>query len=387
MSKVALSGNALGTGTVTLAATNTNTTVTLNLPDTAGTVLIQDGTNTTSVVNLTATGTVNVGGGNISPQTGFKNRIINRAMTIDQRNAGAIVTPAAGQYTLDRWRVLATQTSKASVQRNAGAVTPPSGFANYLGITSLSAYSIVSTDFFGLNQPIEGFNVADLGWGTANAQAVTLSFLVRSSLTGTFGGAFYNSAANRSYPFSYTIAAANTWTTVSVNVSGDTSGAWVTDSGVGLYVNFCIGAGTAYSGTAGSWSGSLYVSATGATSVVGTSGATFYITGVQLEKGSTATPFEFRSIGTELELCQRYYEILSPIAVMFPWNSGTQVIRQSNSFRTTKRAAPSISLNTKSGGTGTLSTAIISAGGVVYAGSGGSSDVVIYDAPTASAEL
>jgi hypothetical protein len=248
----------------------------------------------------------------IAPVTSFKNRIINGDMRIDQRNAGASVTITTGDYTLDRWAALATATSKYSVQQNAGAVTPPAGFINYLGATSLSAYSISSSDAFWLAQRVEGLNVADLGWGTANAQTVTLSFWVRSSLTGTFGGSIQNSARNRSYPFTYTISAANTWEQKTVTIAGDTTGTWLTTNGIGLRLLIGLGVGSTFSGTAGAWSGSDFRSATGATSVVGTNGATFYITGVQLEKGSTATSFDYRPYGQELALCQRYYYRIFP---------------------------------------------------------------------------
>ena len=152
------------------------------------------------------------------------------------------------------------------------------------------------------------FNAADLAWGTANAKTVTLSFWVRSSLTGTFGGAIFNAAGDRSYPFTYTVSSANTWTQISVTIAGDTSGSWGTTNGISLQICFSLGTGTTYSGTAGAWASTLYTSATGAVSVVGTNGATFYITGVQLEAGTTASPFEYRQFGTELVLCQRYYE-------------------------------------------------------------------------------
>jgi hypothetical protein len=235
---------------------------------------------------------------------GFKNRIINGAMVIDQRNAGASVTPSSGNYTLDRWKYQATQSSKVTIQQST---TAPSGFGFSLLVTSSSSYSVTSTDEFEITQPIEGFNTADLAWGTASAQAVTVSFWVRSSLTGTFGGAIGNNAFNRSYPISYTINAANTWEQKTVTIAGDTSGTWVgATNGIGLYLYLALGAGSTKSGTAGSWSGNYYVSATGATSVVGTNGATFYITGVQLEKGSTATSFDYRPYSTELALCQRY---------------------------------------------------------------------------------
>jgi hypothetical protein len=249
--------------------------------------------------------------------TGFKNRIINGAMVIDQRNAGASVTPTTNfTYTLDRWVAGLIQSSKFSVQQNAGSVTPPAGFTNYLGITSLSAYSVASTDYFNINQFIEGFNWADFGFGTANAQTATLSFWVRSSLTGTFGGVLGNSAGSRTYPFTYTISAANTWEQKTVTIAGDTSGTWIgATNGIGARLWINLGAGSTFSGTAGAWSSSNLVAPTGATSVVGTNGATFYITGVQLEKGSTATSFDYRPYGTELALCQRYYTRFSSITL------------------------------------------------------------------------
>ena len=262
------------------------------------------GTVNADVIGTSVAGS-NLGAGDASI---MKNRIINGAMVIDQRNAGALVNPMADStYYLDRWRASSSQTSKLSIGQNAGSVTPPVGFVNYMGFTSLSAYSITSGDIFGIAQNIEGYNVADLGWGTANAKTVTLSFQVYSSLTGTFGGSLRNSASSRSYPFSYTVSSANTWTPVSITIAGDTSGTWLTTNGIGIILFLSLGSGSTYSGTAGSWSGSTYTSATGATSVVGTNGATFYITGVQLEVGSSATGFEYVNYQTSLANCQRYY--------------------------------------------------------------------------------
>lgn len=238
---------------------------------------------------------------------GFKNRIINGDMRIDQRNAGASVTVTGGSsyYSCDRWQEWQSQNSKYSIQRST---TAPTSFINSLLATSLSAYSVISSDSFALNQNIEGLNCADLAWGTASASTVTVSFWVRSSLTGTFGGALSNSAVNRSYPFTYTISSANTFEYKTITIPGDTSGTWLTDNGIGIRLWFSIGAGSTYLGTAGSWAGADYRGATGQTSVVGTNGATFYITGLQLEKGSTATSFDYRPYGTELALCQRYYQ-------------------------------------------------------------------------------
>jgi hypothetical protein len=243
---------------------------------------------------------------NTAPKVGMVNRVINSDMRIDQRNAGASVTPSNVNYTLDRWYCVLSQPSKFSVQQNAGGVTAPDGFTKYLGCTSLSAYSLSSTEQFAIRHAIEGNNIADLGWGTANAKTVTLSFWVRSSLTGTFGGAVKNSVASRSYPFSYTISSANTWEQKAITIAGDTTGAWLTTTDVGIMLVFALGAGSTPSGTAGAWAAANYSSATGAVSVVGTSGATFYLTGVQLEKGSTATDFEYVEYSRQLQMCQRY---------------------------------------------------------------------------------
>jgi hypothetical protein len=246
----------------------------------------------------------------------FKNRIINSNMAIDQRNAGAQTTPSgSGYFSLDRYGIQNnTGGSRFTSQQNAGSVTPPIGFANYLGLTSTSAYSVASGDACGIYQNIEGFNTADLNWGTANAKTVTLSFWVRSSLTGTFGGSLVNSAGNRSYVFSYTISSANTWEQKSITIAGDTSGTWVgATNGIGIALNIGIGTGTTYSGTAGSWSGTYLLNVTGNTSVVGTNGATFYLTGVQLEVGTQATTFTTAggSYGAELALCQRYFQLIT----------------------------------------------------------------------------
>jgi len=249
--------------------------------------------------------------------SGFRNRMINGNMAIDQRNAGASVTPADGAYTVDRWAAGLTQASKFSIQQNAGAISGPIGLPNYLGATSLSAYTVLAGDTFRITQAIEGVNFADFGWGSASASPVTLSFWVRSSLTGTFGGSLRNSASNRSYPFTYTITAASTWEQKTVVIAGDTSGTWVgATNGIGVSLAFSLGSGATFSGTAGAWAAANYISATGAVSLVGTNAATLYVTGVQLEKGLVPTPFEVRSYGTELALCQRYFCALNPTSTL-----------------------------------------------------------------------
>ena len=244
----------------------------------------------------------------------FRNRIINGAMVISQRGTSSVTTAINGGNTYvscDRWAYQASQASKFSIQQNAGSITPPVGFTNYLGITSLSAYTVTSGDYFNIIQCIEGYNVADLAYGTASAKTITLSFWVYSSLTGSFGGALSNNSANRSYPFLYTVSSANTWTQVSITIPGDTTGTWLTNNGNGMYVFFGLGMGSGASGTAGSWQAGNYQSATGAVSVVGTNGATWYLTGVQLEVGSSATGFEYVNYQTSLANCQRYCWVVS----------------------------------------------------------------------------
>ena len=242
------------------------------------------------------------------PVTAFKNRIINGAMLIDQRNNGASVTinSASNTYTLDRWIGYGQATDGVyTIQQSS---TAPAGFSKSLLATVTTADSSVgATQIYTLRYKIEGLNLTDLNWGTANAATVTLSFWVRSSVTGTFGGSILNDGQSRSYPFSYTISSANTWEQKTITIAGDTSGTWLTTNGIGMDLFFSLGMGSTYSGTASTWSGTNYYSVTGSTNLISTLNATFYITGVQLEKGSVATSFDYRPYGTELQLCQRYY--------------------------------------------------------------------------------
>ena len=252
-----------------------------------------------------ADGSVQSGGWN-----GFRNRIINGAMVIDQRYAGSATASSIAGYTIDRWSVAQSTTGKIIVQQNAGSVTPPAGFSKYLGITSQSAFSVGAGEYYWLHQTIEGNNIADLAWGTASGVPVTLSFWVRSSLTGTFSGSFRNSNGGQQLIFTYTINSANTWEYKTVVIPAPNTGStWTSDNTHGLQITWSLGIGTTYSiGTIGTWSTNTAYASTGSVSVVGTNGATFYITGVQLERGSTASSFEYRPYGAELQLCQRYYQ-------------------------------------------------------------------------------
>ena len=296
--------------------------------------------------SLDVQGNVNVLNTVIMGSSFLRNRIINGAMQIDQRNAGASGT-AISVVTVDRWLYGATQASKGTWGQNLNSVTLPSGFSNYLGFQSSSAYTVLAGDQFFFRQAIEGNNFYDFGFGTAAAKTITLSFVVYSSLTGTFSGSFTNYGFTRSYPFTYTISAANTWTTVYVTIPGDTGGTWVggTNAGAAL-VWFSLGIGSTYTGPASAWATASYAAATGATSVVGTSGATFYITGVQLEQGPVATPFERKLFDQILIDCQRYYEKSYDVTVVpgtststnaFSLIASSSLVRYPAFFKVTKR--------------------------------------------------
>ena len=232
---------------------------------------------------------------------GFKNRIINGAMVIDQRNAGASVTGT--NYVVDRWQTAYDAGPTVTSQRST---TAPAGFVNSTILTVTASASPSGQATF--RQYIEGFNAADFGWGSASAQTVTLSFWVRSSVTGTYAVAFQNAAFNRSYVATYTVSAANTYEYKTVTIAGDTSGTWATDNTSGVRVFFDLGCTTSYNTTAGAWGAGQYFRTSSCVNLIANSGATFYITGVQLEKGSTATSFDHRTIGTEILLSQRYYQ-------------------------------------------------------------------------------
>lgn len=252
---------------------------------------------------------------------GFRNRIINGAMVIDQRNAGASVTPTADStYTLDRWKIRnGGGAGRFSViQSSTSAANLPTSVL--LTVTTTSAPS--GAEIYGFEQDIEGYNMADFGWGTANAQAVTLSFQVRSSLTGTYCISIRNSVADRSYVAEFTINSANTFETKTITVPAITTGTWLSTNGAGLLFLVCLGSGSTREGTAGSWQSSNIVATSNQVDWINTSGATFYITGVQLEKGSTATSFDYRPYGTELALCQRYYYKLQADDTSYLFGSG-----------------------------------------------------------------
>ena len=281
---------------------------------------------------------------------GTKNLIINGDMRIDQRNSGASLTvnTAAVVYSVDRLFTYGQASDGVfTVQQVTDA---PSGFINSVKATVTTAdASIGASQLYILFQRIEGNNIAHLDWGTANAKTVTLSFWVKSSLTGTFSGSLKNHDASRAYPFTYTISSANTWEKKTITITGETTGTWLTTNAVGITLTFTLGSGSSRLGTANTWNAAYLDGATGTTEVIATNGATLYITGLQLEVGTEATPFEHRPYDMELARCQRYFEIMgSPgstsnsYAVCAVLNSTTT--RGILWFKTEKRATPTITV-------------------------------------------
>jgi hypothetical protein len=297
---------------------------------------------------------VNIAQGGANNVT-MRNRIINGAMVIDQRNAGASVTPSTGvTYLLDRWNFYTNVASKLSFQQST---TAPAGFYNSTLITSLSAYSSAAGNRFVYNQIIEGVNTSDLGWGASGAKTVTLSFWVRSSLTGTFSGDINNTAGSASYVFTFSIDSANTWEQKSITIAGPTIGAWNTGTTSGsIVVSFNLGDGSTYlTSTTNTWQSAFYEGATGSVPLVGTSGATFYLTGVQLEAGTTASPFEYRLYGTELALCQRYFEQdydLGTPSILYGSSDGSSNAVIVSPFKVQKRGTPTMTYYNTSGTSG-----------------------------------
>jgi hypothetical protein len=283
---------------------------------------------------------------------GFRNRIINGDMRIDQRNAGASVTvnAASAFYATDRFRLSGVASSGVFTGQQVSDA--PSGFVNSLKATvTTTDASLAGSDIYYAVQNIEGFNTADLAWGSASATTVTLSFWAKSSLTGTFGGALSNNAVNRSYPFTYAIGAANTWEYKTVTIAGDTTGTWATDNNAGIRVYFGLGIAAGFAGTAGAWAGSQLLSATGAVNLMATNGATFYITGVQLEAGSVASPFERIDYGRQLIQCQRYFYKTTGGSNTRHAISGNGSLPQSFPtvfFKVTMRAVPTVTVSSVS---------------------------------------
>ena len=233
-------------------------------------------------------------------------RIINGDMGRDQRNNGASGT-ALNAFPADRWFYNSTQAGKITWQR-AGVGAP--GFPYAVSLLSNSAFAVAASDYCIFAQNIEADMVSDFQWGSANAQSVTLSFWAATALvTGTFSGVVSNYAGTRAYPFTFSIPATGVWTKIAITIPGDTAGTWVmSGNGGGVIIRFDIGSGATWRAPAGAWASGNFVGANGSVSVVGTNAAVLYLTGVKLEIGSVATPFNRQSVAKSLADCQRYYQ-------------------------------------------------------------------------------
>jgi hypothetical protein len=309
--------------------------VTAALPVASSTTPLMDG------VAAIGTSTAYARADHVHPTSAIgDNRIINGDMRIDARNAGAagVITG----YTVDRWNYTASQGSKVTWQRLSGAAP---GFPYYLGLSSTSAYASLAADNFNISQALEADAISDLQWGTAGAQPITLSFWVYCSLTGTFSGSIRNYAATRSYPFTFSVPAANTWTRIVITIPGDTAGTWVlSGNGGGLILDFDLGCGATMRGAAGAWASANYIGATGAVSLVGTNAAALALTGVKLEIGSVATPYNRQSLAKSQADCERFFRWVG-FNMSFNAAGAAVLLRTTVPLSPAMRATPTMSAN------------------------------------------
>ena len=337
--------------------------------------------------SLVVTGnTIHVGSttftGDIVPATSFiRNHIINGDMRIDQRYAGVANTPGATAYVIDRWKYGTSTASKITIQQST--VAPP-GFSNSAKISVASAYTAAASDYFVLQQIIEGLNISDLAWGTYAAKTVTLSFWVQSSIAGTYFGCLQNSTPDRSYVYTYTINSAGTWEYKTITIPGCTDSSWTT-----LALDFDLGSGSTWQNAAGSWVSSNKFSNASQVNFVGTAGATFYITGVQLEVGTKATPYELQIYSDQLAQCQRYY-FKKNNSGMRMFSSASNGYRQAFiCFPVTMRATPTVSnLSATGTGSGTIASfQTTSQVGGAEVNVGNTTDVLDWNTADFAAEL
>lgn len=335
----------------------------------ASTIQADAGNVSLSTLNVAGNTTVqnlSVGGSSIPIDGGmnFRNRVINGDMRIAQRTTAALEVTGVATYPVDRF--FGTSTKNGQLYAQQSTVAPP-GFSHSIYIyNNGNPYTILEDSSFKFEHAIEGLNTVDFAFGTASAESLTLSFWIRSNRTGSFGAAVQNSARTRSYPFAYTVSVANTWEKKTITIPGDTTGTWLTDNGVGLRIVFSFGTGSDFVAPADAWVAADDRSPAGTVSLVDNYNDNAYITGVQLEAGSVATPFERRPYGTELVLCQRYAEAgiasnVDPCTDRVLW--GVPVF-----FRTDKRATPTITFTQLSSniGSGAQMTRFSSISGFVY---------------------
>jgi hypothetical protein len=276
-------------------------------------------------------------------QLGNRSMVTNGSMQVAQR--GTSLSLNATQYLIDRFRTYKSHTATATASQSSDA---PTGFTKSWLITIGTGAAASAANELQLSHQIEGYNTVPLGLGASGAKDFTVSFWVKSSLTGDFSIAFQSQAAADHYITTYNISAANTWEYKTITISGPTSGSFNTTNATGLAVVFDLGSGSNLEATANAWStGNKYRKA-GTVAVAATSSATWQITGVQLEVGDTATPFEHRSYGDELARCQRYFEQeLSYDGNSAFWSGNTSsgwAYYMPVAFKVVKRAVPTVTI-------------------------------------------
>ena len=281
-------------------------------------------------------------------------------MQIAQRGTAAVTGSSTAQYPVDRWIALSQTSNTITFQQST--VAPP-GFSNSVRVTVTSGGSAyTASQYTFLYQKIEGFNTVDLAYGTSSAKLVTVSFWAQSSVTGNYSAVLENSAGTQNYVAPFTISAANTWEFKTIQIPGATSGTWLTDSNTGLTFYIVLGAGSNFDTTANTWVSGKY-SVSGHVDIGATNGATFTVTGVQVERNNQATPFEQLPVGVELALCQRYYEKSYNLNTAPGTNTDQGMITQSGtaaarttgeirsdvSFKVSKRAIPDVTVYDQNG--------------------------------------
>ena len=285
-----------------------------------------------------------------------RNLIINGAMQVAQRGTSASSISGTGYFTVDRWHTSESGTGSELRTTQSQSADAPDGFGSSCKIQVTTPISTVTDGYWRLINKLEGLNLQSLNHGSINAKSVTASFWVKSSIASTYSVMMYKPDTGRNIGSTYTINSANTWEYKTITMPGDTVGAIDNSTGEGMYLSFNLFAGTSFVGedntSWASYGSSRLANGHNANAVVTTNGATFQITGVQLEVGDTATPFEHRSYGDELAKCQRYYYKhidgdTSQVGLGDHWS--TNQINVGFSFPVTMRATPTL---IQSGGSG-----------------------------------
>ena len=340
---VNLSTSQINVGNSTVNTSITSTSLTTGNLTVSGNTTLGDASTDTVLM----TGAPSIGGAGLGMGMGFRNRIINGDMRIDQRNAGASVTNTTNNlFAVDRWftNLAGEYNNNVISQQNLDSLTPPANFKNYLGVKITTGTAAGASPFLSFRQQVEGYNIADAGYGTSSAQTLTCSFWARSNLVGTYAFTVRGGTPTRSYVTNFTINLADTWEFKTFVIPGDTDTGvvWESTIGAAFHVNIGLNSfqGVFSTSTLNQWhTGSFTGSTTQSNNFATTTGNAFYITGVQLEKGATATAFDYRDYGRELIMCQRYFQTITA-APGVGQHGSTTVADLSFTFRVDMRTTP-----------------------------------------------